>query len=66
MVDFHQDEEGHWVADLACGTRNMCGTIRRGKAGPGWYRSRSSIENRKRAGVQEMRREKDRSATRLL
>ncbi len=19
MVDFHQDEEGHWVADLACG-----------------------------------------------
>jgi len=19
IIDFHQDEEGHWVADLACG-----------------------------------------------
>jgi len=36
MQGFHQDAEGHWVAELACGfTRRTCGTSRHSHCGRG-------------------------------
>jgi hypothetical protein len=37
VIGFERDEEGHWVARLACGHGSMRDMILRGRCGSGWH-----------------------------